>query len=244
MKDILLCEIDIIIQQQIWISQYISALEDRRLRLMDFIQTSEEFEMSNQTRENLCVNVENMEIKLGVVNECEGKNRTVKEKRKCPYDNRGYCKHKNMCLYYHSGQVCDEFLRDGKCETGKSCKHRHPRDYRYWIRTDERCKHRRGKDTLKDTLETVSVEMSTVYDIIKVSEETNDSNVSTNEEEDITMDKMMYRQTEASKDDTIKELKEIESKLMVENLSMKKQIEKLKNIVANMYKELTNSRRS
>ena len=64
MKDILLCEIDIIIQQQIWIAQYISALEDWRLRLMDFIQTSEELTMSNQTSENLCVNVENMEIKL------------------------------------------------------------------------------------------------------------------------------------------------------------------------------------
>ena len=64
MKDILLCEIDIIIQQQIWMAQYISVLEDWRLRLMDFIQTSEELTMSNQTRENLCVNVENMEIKL------------------------------------------------------------------------------------------------------------------------------------------------------------------------------------
>ena len=213
---------------------------------MEFIKTSEELKLSNQTRENLCVNVENMEIKG------EGKNLKVKEKRKCRYDNRGYCKHKNMCLYYHSGQVCEQFLRDRKCETGKSCQHRHPIDCRYWLRADGGCTHgeacrylhRRGKDTLKDTLETVSVEMSTVDDIIKVSEETNDSNVSTNEEEDITMDKIMYRQTEVSKDDTIKELKEIESKLMVENLSMKKQIEKLKNIVANMHKELTNSRRS
>ena len=80
-------------------------------------------------------------------------------------------------------------------------------------------------------MEKVSVEMSTVYDIMEVSEETQDSAVSTTEEEDITMDKMMYRQTEASKDDTIKELKEIESKLMVENLSMKKQIEKLKTLL-------------
>ena len=54
----------------------------------------------------------------------------------------------------------------------------------------------------------------------------------------------MYRQTVASKDDTIKQLKEVESQLIVENLSMKKQIEKLKNIAANMHKELTNSTRS
>ena len=86
-------------------------------------------------------------------------------------------------------------------------------------------------------METVSVEISTVDDITKVSEETKDSDVNTNEEED--MDKMMYRQTEASKDDTIKQLKEVESQLIVENLSMKKQIDKLKNIAANMHKELT-----
>ena len=69
MNDILLCEIDIIIQQQIWIAQYTSALEDRRLRLMEFIKTSEELKLSNLTRENLCVNVENMEIELKVINQ-------------------------------------------------------------------------------------------------------------------------------------------------------------------------------
>ena len=76
--------------------------------------------------------------------------------------------------------------------------------------------------------------------ITEESEETKDSDVNTNKEEG--MDKLMYRQTEASKDDTIKQLKEVESQLIVENLSMKKQIDKLKT--ANMHKELTNSRRS
>ena len=51
---------------------------------------------------------------------------------------------------------------------------------------------------------------------------------------------MIYRQTESSKDNIIKELKEVESNLLiVEILNMKKQIEKLKNIAANMQKELT-----
>ena len=49
------------------------------------------------------------------------------------------------------------------------------------------------------------MEISTVDDVTKVSEETKDSDMNTNEEED--MDKMIYRQTEASKDDTIKQLK-------------------------------------
>ena len=50
MRDALLCEIDIIIQQQIWISNYISVLEDRMQRLIAFIQTNEELKMSKHAR--------------------------------------------------------------------------------------------------------------------------------------------------------------------------------------------------
>ena len=95
MRDILLCEIDIIIQQQICISNYISVLEDRRQRLIEFIQTSEELEMSKHAHENIIDNVVNMEIKLVTQKDCQAKNQRVREKRKCRYDNRGYCKHLN-----------------------------------------------------------------------------------------------------------------------------------------------------
>ena len=53
-----------------------------------------------------------------------------------------------------------------------------------------------------------------------------------------TIDITMVMQFEASKDDTNKELKEVESHLKAENLSLKKQIDKLKNIATNMHKEL------
>lgn len=252
MRDILLCEIDIIIQQQIWISNYISVLEDRRQRLIEFIQTSEELEMSKHARENLIDNVENMEIKLVTQKDCKAKNQRVREKRKCRYDNRGYCKHLNNCTYYHGKQICDQFLTDGKCDAGKSCQSRHPRDCRYWMKDDEGCKHeescrylhRQGKRKHKDTKERISKDANTVKDINEVSGEANDCDQRKNEQEDMVMDMVM--QTETSKDDTIKELKEVESNLKVENLSLKKQIQRLENIATNMHKEINmlKSRRS
>ena len=57
-------EIDIITEEQKRIVNYNSVLEDRRLRLMEFIKTSEELEISNRARENLMVNVSNMEIRF------------------------------------------------------------------------------------------------------------------------------------------------------------------------------------
>ena len=54
----------------------------------------------------------------------------------------------------------------------------------------------------------------------------------------------MDRQTGDSKDVTIEELTEVVSKMTEENSSLKQQIEKLKNIAANMHRELTNSRKS
>ena len=44
-------------------------------------------------------------------------------------------------------------------------------------------------------METVELEISTVDDVIEVNKKKHDSDVSTNKEEDITMDTMMYRQS-------------------------------------------------
>ena len=66
-------EIDIITEEQKRIVNYNSVLEDRRLRLMEFIKTSEELEISNRARENLMVNVSNMEIRVVKQTECKSK---------------------------------------------------------------------------------------------------------------------------------------------------------------------------
>ena len=62
--NIVLHEIDIIVKEQIMIVRHNAFLEDRRIRLMDFIQNSEILDISNGARENLLKNVSTMEMKV------------------------------------------------------------------------------------------------------------------------------------------------------------------------------------
>ena len=57
-------EIDIIIQKQIMVAKYTAKLEDRRERLMEFIQTSPDLNLSEKVRNNLMENVINMKIEV------------------------------------------------------------------------------------------------------------------------------------------------------------------------------------
>ena len=87
-------EIDIITEEQKRIVNYNSVLEDRRLRLMEFIKTSEELEISNRARENLMVNVSNMEIRVVKQTKCKSKTQI---QRRCRHFNVGFCKRKWEC---------------------------------------------------------------------------------------------------------------------------------------------------
>ena len=55
-------EIDIIIQKQIMIVKINAEVEDRRVRLMEVNQSSEELQLSSETRKNILENVSNMEM--------------------------------------------------------------------------------------------------------------------------------------------------------------------------------------
>ena len=61
------------------------------------------------------------------------------------YNNRWYFKHQNGCNNIHYEQVCEKFLRDGKCEMEQNCQHRHPQICKYWKRQGckrkENCKY-------------------------------------------------------------------------------------------------------
>ena len=63
-------EIDIIIEEQIRIANCNAVLEDRRIRLLEFIRTSQELEISKRDHENLMVTVSNMELKVVQQIEC------------------------------------------------------------------------------------------------------------------------------------------------------------------------------
>ena len=62
--EIVFKEFDIIIKEQDKIAQYTAVLEDRRLRFLDFIQTTKELPVLKEERENLEKNVKTLEIKV------------------------------------------------------------------------------------------------------------------------------------------------------------------------------------
>ena len=54
-----------------------------------------------------------------------------KSKVKCRYNDKGYCYYKNKCKFYHSDQICEPFLKEGKCKDGPKCSNRHPKKCKY-----------------------------------------------------------------------------------------------------------------
>ena len=115
--EIVLYEIDIITKEQTMIVKYNNELEDRRLRLMEFVKNSEILEISAEARQNLLHNVSDMELKVTKSFNVKGKN--VASKKKCRHNNNGYCKMKAECVYYHSEKICDQFLANRKCRDSK-----------------------------------------------------------------------------------------------------------------------------
>ena len=66
--------------------------------------------------------------------EAEERNLAIK---KCRYFNRGYCKYKSRCKYFHPQQICQDHLETLDCEL-KGCKNRHPKVWK-WFRKAGGC---------------------------------------------------------------------------------------------------------
>ena len=86
----------------------------------------------------------------------------TKSLRKCRYYNRGHCKFKEKCNYFHSSSVCDTFLKDGICQE-KGCNERHPKDCRYWTRNIEGCNRKENCDYLHNNSKKLSDTLATSY---------------------------------------------------------------------------------
>ena len=106
--EIVFKEFDIIIKEQDKIAQYTAVLEDRRLRFLDFIQTTKELPVSKEEREDLEKNVKTLEIKVtrNVKMELIIDKTEEKTDRKCRYHDRGFCKSGKVCSYYHPNEIC------------------------------------------------------------------------------------------------------------------------------------------
>ena len=72
-------------------------------------------------------------------------------KRKCRYNNRGHCRYRDRCKYYHSENICKTYLEYQKCDD-KSCSDRHPKVCKYWLKSRAGCLRKTSCDYIHVTL--------------------------------------------------------------------------------------------
>jgi transcriptional regulator with PAS, ATPase and Fis domain len=53
-------------------------------------------------------------------------NNVNKMTKKCRYFNRGFCKYREKCRFYHPEHICEAYLKSNNCEQKECCK-RHPK---------------------------------------------------------------------------------------------------------------------
>ena len=85
--------------------------------------------------------LENLVLTVNVENIDNGEKEDIQTViRKCRYFNRGYCKYKEECKYYHSRHICEKYLENNICNNDR-CTKRHPKHCRYWARSPEGCRY-------------------------------------------------------------------------------------------------------
>ena len=147
----------------------------------------------------------------------------------------------------HFTLTCDQFLKDGKCEGGAGCQFRHPTVCKYWKNDEQGCKRDKACKYLhqnnqpikatKSKESTVDVINTECVDIQIEVMDSMEENVVENADEVLKVGEL--ETLIASKDKTIKELREAEVNLKLEIQTCKDQAEKFKRIAGNMYKELS-----
>ena len=56
------------------------------------------------------------------------------EKKQCIHDRKGYCKNGNSCPFFHTNEICKEYIVNKIC-TKLQCRKRHPQRCRYFLKT-------------------------------------------------------------------------------------------------------------
>jgi len=227
-------EMDIIKEEQLKIINYNAFLEDRRQRFIDFILRTD-LQVSEKASENLINCVPKLEIKVLENPEQERASTTLT--RKCRHNNKGYCKHKNRCGFYHHEQICENFVKDGSCEIENTCPFRHPKECKY-TKDSSGCKRggycrylHKDENEIKSRQEEVKVNQdvntaSEDMDVVLTNQTNNDKKF------------IMLQKDIDEKDAKIKELEEIKLNLEHDISNMKSHVEKLERIAFNMHKEL------
>ena len=249
-KQIILWEIDFIMQEQRNLIQYNNQLEDRRLRLLEFVQSGQEISMSKSARESIVKDVSKLELKL---NHAFEEKSNEKYHKTCRYNNRGFCKFGSDCKFYHSRIICDVFQKEGKCFQS-NCMLRHPKACKYWLNDanacfrDNQCKYmhvngdkgkgiKHVKEKSKFDDEKEDIEDTGKEDTDEAMEETETETSKQNivDEKHSNAD---LKITEFTKDVVMKEMEKENAKLKDENVGITKELEKLKRILPRMAQEI------
>ena len=84
--------------------------------------------------------LENIMVTVVETNDRSDKQEKLKESKpkKCRYFNRGFCKYRENCRYYHSAVICKEYVKEGFCRKN-NCSERHPKSCKFWTKTSGGC---------------------------------------------------------------------------------------------------------
>ena len=84
--------------------------------------------------------LENIMVTVVKTNDRNEEQEKLKESkpRKCRYFNRGFCKYREKCRYYHSAVICKEYVKEGCCRKN-ICSERHPKSCKFWTKTSGGC---------------------------------------------------------------------------------------------------------
>ena len=76
--------------------------------------------------------IKHLEQKIMEIEHHQEESRKVKVPRRCKFFNSGFCKERENCCFEHPESLCQTYLRTSKCQSFRSCPHRHPKVCRYW----------------------------------------------------------------------------------------------------------------
>ena len=134
-----------LIERQRFVMEEVTFLEEKRQELTDMIQNLSD-SVYKETLEN---QINKMEIKLFIqgvtdkaIDKAEGIDVCVEKKKKtikCRYYDRGFCKSKSECGFFHSEKICNKILSNEKFLEPKVCLQRHPKDCKHWMGDTRGC---------------------------------------------------------------------------------------------------------
>ena len=86
-----------------------------------------------------------------------------KNRPRCKYQNKGYCKQGQGCSFSHNSDICEEYLCSGSCNKGRVCHQRHPRKCKHWFKgkcwRGNSCAYLHKKEDFNKHVEKESVEV-------------------------------------------------------------------------------------